>query len=338
MSSLSSPPALVVTSINPPNPVMKSLAEGCQAHGWNFFIAGDSKSPSMYELDGATFLSLEAQVHEGYSLARAAPIRTYTRKNIAYLHAMRAGAEVIVETDDDNFPMDAFWNPRVRSVLASGIQENAWVNAYRYFTDDFIYPRGLPLNHARGLLPSRGAVQHYDCHIQQGLADVDPDVDAVYRMLYSLPFHFQKGIDPVLLLGQAWCPFNSQNTTFFADAFPLLYLPAKCSFRMTDIWRSFVAQRILHSLSSGVLFHEATVWQERNEHDLHKDFIDEIPGYQNNAAMRVALMETDLEDSLSVRMKMEKCYQTLIRNGWVGAEEEALLGHWFQDLSDLHVI
>jgi hypothetical protein len=49
-------------------------------------------------------------------------------------------------------------------------------------------------------------------------------------------------------------------------------------------------------------------------------------------------METELGDSLSIRMKMEKCYQTLIRNGWVGAEEEALLGHWFQDLSDLHVI
>ena len=93
----------------------------------------------------------------------------------------------------------------------------------------------------------------------------------------------------------AWCPFNSQNTTFFRKVFPLLYLPAHCSFRMTDIWRSFVAQRILHHLGHPVLFHEATVWQERNDHCLHRDFLDEVPGYQNNHAIREALIRLDFE-------------------------------------------
>ena len=47
---------------------------------------------------------------------------------------------------------------------------------------------------------------------------------------------------------------------------------------MTDIWRSFVAQRIAWTNNWSVLFDEPTVWQERNEHDLMRDFRDEVPG------------------------------------------------------------
>ena len=49
---------------------------------------------------------------------------------------------------------------------------------------------------------------------------------------------------------------------------------------MTDIWRSFVAQRILQENDWAVLFHAPTVSQERNEHDLMRDFADEVPGYR----------------------------------------------------------
>ena len=141
----------------------------------------------------------------------------------------------------------------------------------------------------------------------------------------------------MLLRGGAWCPFNSQNTTFFEDVFPLLYLPAWCSFRMTDIWRSFVAQRVLQARGQGVLFHGATVWQERNEHDLQRDFIDELPGYSNNLRMRDELLGIHLNPEESMRVMMERCYQVLMGNGWVGREEEGLLQAWFADLEAIGV-
>jgi hypothetical protein len=34
---------------------------------------------------------------------------------------------------------------------------------------------------------------------------------------------------------------------------PLLYLPSHCCFRMTDIWRSFIAQRCLWELGHWVV-------------------------------------------------------------------------------------
>lgn len=327
--------ALVVTSINPPNAAMRELSAGCIAQGWDFFVAGDGKSPTDYDLEGCRFLSLEAQRGSGFTLGKICPERSYTRKNIGYLFAIKAGAEVIVETDDDNHPKDVFWAPRQIHTACRAVETNRWVNAYRYFSENFIYPRGLPLNHARDEVTAAGDLQNRDCPIQQGLADNDPDVDAVYRMLFPLPFNFETAHDPVLLRNGSWCPFNSQNTTFFKSAFPLLYLPARCSFRMTDIWRSFVAQRILQAKGDGILFHGATVWQERNEHDLHRDFMDELSGYSHNARMREELMALPLRPDETVQVMMESCYQTLIRHGWVGKEEEELLQSWFSDLDDL---
>ena len=329
--------ALVVTSINPPNTAMRKLSEGCISHGWDFIVAGDSKSPTDFSLEGCRFLSLGQQRGTGFLLASKCPERSYTRKNIGYLEAMRAGADVIVETDDDNHPKEEFWRTRALRVPCRPVTTDGWVNVYRYFSGNFIYPRGLPLNHARDVVPLADVSGFYECPIQQGLADSDPDVDAVYRMLFPLPFHFDIAHDPVLLTGGSWCPFNSQNTTFFKQAFPLLYLPAHCSFRMTDIWRSFVAQRILAWCGSGVMFHWPTVWQERNDHDLHRDFLDETPGYSHNAEIRQELNGLSFGADTSVRTMMECCYQAMIRKEWVGKAEELLLQAWFQDLESIGI-
>ncbi|MDP4623693.1 MAG: STELLO glycosyltransferase family protein [Akkermansiaceae bacterium] len=331
------PTSLVVTSINAPTAAVKELASGSLEHGWDFIMAGDSKSPTDFSLDGCRFLSLEAQRGSGFSMAKICPERSYTRKNLAYLEAMASGADVIVETDDDNHPLDEFWQSRVGEIECKPVAHDGWVNAYGYFTEEFIYPRGLPLKYARDAVPEGGGMETVFCPVQQGLADSDPDVDAVYRMLFPLPFHFEKNSTPVLLRDGAWCPFNSQNTTFQKCAFPLLYLPAECSFRMTDIWRSFVAQRILQARGMGVLFHSPTVWQDRNDHDLQKDFTDELPGYNHNAEMREALVSLRLDDSMTSVAMLELCYQELIRRGWVGQGEEKLLTAWIADLAAMGI-
>lgn len=104
---------------------------------------------------------------------------------------------------------------------------------------------------------------------------------------------------------------------------------------MTDIWRSLVAQRVLHAQGMGMLFHGPTVWQERNDHDLHRDFTEEVPGYTHNDSIREALTAIPFAQGVATRLIMETCYQTLIRHGWVGAGEEPLLQVWFDDLETL---
>ena len=204
-----------------------------------------AKSPPDFALEDARYLDLETQRATGLAYADLCPEAHYARKNIGYLIAMQAGVPLIVETDDDNLPASGFFAPRVREQRVSTAQACGWVNVYRYFAEGTTWPRGLPLDEImRAPAPYDSlAVDVADCPIQQGLADDNPDVDAVYRPCQPLPVRFRR--DRRLALGRdAWCPFNSQNTAWWPDAYPLLYLPATCSFRMTDIWRSFVAQRI----------------------------------------------------------------------------------------------
>ncbi|HKR02126.1 MAG TPA: STELLO glycosyltransferase family protein [Pyrinomonadaceae bacterium] len=329
--------ALIVTSIARPNAVLRALAEGCLELGLDFIVIGDQTSPPDFELEGCRFFDLAQQRELGFRFAVKCPTRHYARKNIGYLTALRDSASVIIETDDDNFPTADFWKERNRRQPAGLVSSAGWVNVYLYFTDANIWPRGLPLDHTQTPVPQFESLkqEELDCPIQQGLADENPDVDAIYRLVLPLPQSFRK--DRRVALGSgSWSPFNSQNTTWWRDAFPLLYLPAHCSFRMTDIWRSFVAQRIAWANDWAVLYHEPTVWQERNEHNLMRDFRDEVPGYLNNAAIAEALDKLPLRPGLDqLNDNLRLCYEELVRMELVGREELALVEAWVADLEEI---
>jgi hypothetical protein len=295
---------------------------------------GDSKSPPTYDLEGAEFISVGDQLRTGLRFAAKCPLRHYARKNIGYLLSIINQASLIVETDDDNIPLDTFFADRKRHVDVSHVRNSCWLNVYRYFYDGIIWPRGLPLDAIKADVPPIETLSYgrTDCPIQQGLADGNPDVDAIYRLALPVPIHF-RGDRRIALGNGSLCPFNSQNTAWWPDTYPLLYLPAHCSFRMTDIWRSFVAQRIAWEFDWHVLFHEPTVVQERNEHDLMKDFSDEIPGYLNNRRIATALCSIKLTPNLdAIPDNLLACYEVLVKMEVIGAEELTLLHAWLEDL------
>jgi len=328
-------PAIVVTSISPPNRVLQEISRGAQGAGFDFLVMGDTKSPADFSLAGCDFHSIAQQEESGLAFARLCPTKHYARKNVGYLLAMQRGAPMILETDDDNIPRPEFWSARQLRARVPVISSAGWVNVYRYFSDALIWPRGLPLDAVQSMPPDFDSlpVNEVECPIQQGLADENPDVDAIYRLILPLPQSFRSDRRAALADG-SWCPFNSQNTAWWPQAYPLLYLPAYCSFRMTDIWRSFVAQRIAWANGWSVLFHEANVWQERNDHSLIRDFADEVPGYLNNRAMCEKLAALDLKPGTeAMGQNLRLCYETLVNNGWVGEQELPLLNAWLQDLA-----
>jgi len=328
---------IVVTSIFEPNAPLRELARGAKQNGWDFIIVGDSKSPANFFLEGAQFFDLETQKKFPYKLASLCPERHYTRKNLGYLQAIQNRSTVIIETDDDNLPNEDFWLPRNGILKSSEVQ--GWFNIYSLYSDTSIWPRGLPLEkvlHDPGIRFSSSS-EDYFSPIQQGLANGNPDVDAVYRLTQPLPLSFNKRGIPVRLERGLWSPFNSQNTTWFKEAFPLLYLPSYCSFRMTDIWRSFVAQRIAWECGWQLAYHDATVFQERNDHDLLRDFEQEIPGYLMNNKIKILLEDTSLRNGVEhISHNLRKCYEILVDNGVIGNIQELdLLEAWIQDLEKL---
>lgn len=62
------------------------------------------------------------------------------------LTAINSGCSVIVETDDDDWPEEPFWQDRVRRLECDDLASaGAWANAYAAFASSQVWPRGFPL-------------------------------------------------------------------------------------------------------------------------------------------------------------------------------------------------
>ncbi len=331
----------VITTIQPPTDCVRQLVGRLSEIDGRLIVAGDSKGPEHFESQDAAnwpveFLSLEDQNSGGYQIAQDLPTGHYARKNIAYLHAIRNGAECIYETDDDNAPLDG-WRERSEHIDDLELVEassSRWINVYRYFSDELIWPRGLPLTRIRDEVPSPvPSKAGLRAPVQQGLVNNAPDVDAIWRLAMDRPFDFDN--KPGIYLGPGnWCPFNTQSTWWWPLAYPLLYIPSYCSFRMCDIWKSFIAQRCLWAMDLGIAFHAPEVYQDRNVHDLQRDFDDEVPGYTQNHTICDSLMELDLPSGEGdVAANLLTCYEKLVETGVFPAKELKLVEAWVGDLS-----
>jgi hypothetical protein len=81
------------------------------------------------------------------------------------------------------------------------------------------------------------------------------------------------------------------------------------------------------------VFHPPEVHQERNEHDLLRDFKDEIPGYLRNGELTERLSELRLESGKDqVAENLRKCYQELVKHELFPSPELALLDSWLVSL------
>jgi len=331
----------IITTIQEPTRSVHVLVDRLVKGGGALVGAGDSKGPQSYMgMPGkpwpVEFLSLSAQQSSRFRLTKNLPTKHYARKNIAYLQAIAAGAPCIYETDDDNnAPIEA-WHPRSEILKAARVipaSVSRWINVYRYFSSDKIWPRGLPLDEIHRSVPESRMVQEsLRAPIQQGLVNGSPDVDAIWRLVMDRPFSFDKE-ESIYLEPGNWSPFNTQSTWWWPVVYPLLYIPSYCSFRMCDIWKSFVAQRCLWELDMGIVFHAAEVVQERNPHDLMEDFRGEMPGYEGNREICNILSGLPLHGGEeAVAGNLRCCYKSLVEKGFFPAGEMDLVDAWLGDL------
>ena len=206
------------------------------------------------------------------------------------------------------------------------ISEKGFVNIYNYYTDELIWPRGIPPDSERIKLKPElsNGPSEMEVVIIQGLVNNDPDVDAHYRInINSGTFNFEKdqGYD-IILDKYSVCPFNTQNTfwkdptTFFA-----MYLPITVTFRYTDILRGFVALYQLWKNNKTIKFTFPTAVQERNEHNLNQDYESEIPMYKT-ANMVIELLNNNKDATI------REIYAIFVKNNIVEENELDVLDEW----------
>ncbi len=324
--------AVIVTTIAAPTQAVRRFCDHLRAP---LIVIGDNKTPCDWAYDGADYYSVERQKAVLPKLAELLPFNHYCRKNFGYLIAAAQGATAIVDTDDDNIPLDNWCLPPPSGEFEAVQANSGFVNVYSAFTDQHIWPRGFPLkeilNERANLRGRKFEKRSFKVGVWQALANGDPDVDAVYRLTVNKMCVFENR-PPLILDEGVLCPYNSQNTLTFHEFYPLLYLPCHVNFRFTDILRGLIGQLILWRHGARLGFFEATVFQERNEHDLFRDFLDEEPCYRHPYDV-VETVDAALVSGSSVADHVVGAYQALARKSIVnGARELPILDAWLTEL------
>ncbi|WP_316569286.1 STELLO glycosyltransferase family protein [Neobacillus sp. YIM B06451] len=323
---------MIITSIFSPTKAVEKFSNICD---WSLIVVGDKKSPNSWAQENTIFLSAGEQKKLDYQLINSLPWNHYCRKMIGYVYAIKQGADYIYDTDDDNIPKLNWEIPRFEGEYLKSNENLGFINIYKSFTEQHIWPRGLPLqliNDYKATLEENSLIKNKSkVGVWQGLADGDPDVDAIYRLTNNEPCIFKER-DPIVLAKGTISPFNSQNTAFYKELFPLLYLPAYVTFRFTDILRGLVAQPIMWAAGYELGFMNATVFQERNPHNYVNDFESEIPCYLHGEKV-IELVEGSISSSKSVVDNLYNAYETLCNNNIVISSEIEVLSDWLKDIS-----
>jgi hypothetical protein len=330
--------AIVITTLDPSAAAISRWSET----GHPVVLIGDRRSaaPNLRTAN-ADWWPLDEQSAIDADLAAAIPTDHYARKNLGYVAALRRGADVIFETDDDNEPHPdnpGGWIPQSWTATDELHALGPHVNVYPNFLEPAvdadapgtprIWPRGFPLSDlGRESDPQRRTLPTAcDVGVWQGLADLDPDVDAIHRIATRGATRFVHAA-PAMLAPFNWCPFNSQATAWSRSAVDLAYLPSTVSMRWTDILRGYVAQRLLWERGARLGFVGPTVVQHRNAHDLVDDLAAEIEMYRHTPLAINTLASLDLR-ALPIDQHLRCAYQALAAVGVVDPSELEIVNTW----------
>lgn len=327
--------ALATTTIHIPHAL--KLLRKCSPDVM-FFIAGDRKSPdleiaSMLEgVDNHYYFGADWQSKLEYKCLSHLPFNSLSRRNIAFLEALKWGADVIYSWDDDNLPIDGrhfealeILGHKFNGISVAGAE--AWFDPGQLLIPVTRH-RGVPYArlksvHARSVVGVRLGVA-------AGFVIGDPDIDATTRM------EIRPDIGAVHALGAAgvvvqrdnWTVFNSQNTAVIRELIPAWFMMPNVG-RHDDIYASLIVQRVAREHNLHVHFGQPFTYQQRNEHDLLVDLKAEISGMEN------VIKLADLLDSIflkgrSVIEDTRTIYQTLLHCAFI-PEASARAGLAFLD-------
>lgn len=319
------------------------------------------------------FLSVAEQLKlaKQVPFVKQTPFRSFARKNIGYLYAIWMGAKVIFDFDDDNEVTtkiatndNALWSgTELLLQFTDGVNDamvkhvslpiNYEGRAFNPFpmmgaTVGDAWPRGLPLSLINEKA-CRGApgplllkeVKRGNVAVIQSLADLDPDVDSIFRLSRPLPFEFDKSKSTAFTVEvprNHYSPYNAQATLHFPVAFWGLYLPMTVTGRVSDIWRSYIVQRLLKELAqpTHVLYSPPMVSQFRNDHDYMADFNAEQHLFARTEALLEFLdqwnpaLDHGVDDNLQSRI--EALWIELYERQYVEVADVEAIQNWLSAL------
>ena len=300
------------------------------------------------------------------------PWNHFGRKNVGYLYAILHGATAVWDFDDDNellvptgdllagcagqTPHRAAGTERrsmphgrttgaascTMSTLAS--RKLNIVNPYPLLgATHFSWPRGFPLqqinnstNQATASWSATTTINTSQIGVVQSLANHNPDVDAIYRLTRPLPLDFARDgsatAGPLVLPEHTFAPFNAQATLFHSAAVWALYLPVTVHGRVSDIWRSYIAQRLMWDAGLLLAFDGPWVRQIRNKHNIIADLDSEMSLYLRTEALLQFLGDWR-SSAPTLAERIVELYMQLYEREYVEHEDVVNVGLWVRELT-----
>jgi hypothetical protein len=300
--------ALILTTINIPR--VLALYRWLDP-GVRFFVACDEKTPrAAYDfcasIPDCEAYSPEQQKALGWECSLLIGWNTIARRNIALLEALKWGAEVIVSCDDDNIPVDRYFDSFYALWRASW-QKKRWylskpdVVGAPFFSGlkvsdiGWFDPGQLQFPLTGAPVCQRGYPQQLPSYLSfepvvdarigvaQGAVLGDPDTSAVDRISRHPAVHQMSEILRAGVVSDprtTWAPLNAQNIAFLRELAPCFLMVPQFG-RYDDIFAGLVAQRIMRERNLFVHYGRPVVWQQRNSHDLVKDLKAELWGMEH---------------------------------------------------------
>jgi hypothetical protein len=266
---------IVTTTINPPTKAVKLFQA---MKDWDLVVIGDLKTPKDYHLDHGVYMDPESQEKYDKELSDAIGWNCIQRRNLGLLVAHDMKADVVAVVDDDNIPL-AGWGENL--FVGREVEVNYYETDLPAFdpvgatNHSQLWHRGYPLQ----LLPKRSygrkTRKRVRADIQADFWNGDPDIDAICRMEHAPECDFDPAAFPIA--ANKLSPFNSQNTFISGKVLGSYFLYPHIG-RMDDIWASYYVQ----AKGFNVVYGKASVYQDRNVHDLIRDMRQEYLGYENN--------------------------------------------------------
>jgi hypothetical protein len=327
--------ALCTTTIHVPHAL--KLMRRCDPRV-HFFIALDEKSP-LEETD-KFLMSLEGQVtwmtcgHGEWKCSEAIRFNTIARRNIAFLEALKDGADVIYSWDDDNLPIGTDHFDLIEAATGypfNGIKVTG--------TDDWFDPgsllvpkaphRGFP--HKQKSRPIYGYATDAKVGVAAGLVIGDPDIDAATRIAN------EPDIQQVTEIGHAGIVvdphtrtvFNSQNTAVIRELIPAWFMMPGVG-RHDDIYASLIVQRVARERGLHVHFGPPFCYQQRNQHNLITDLRAEIDGMENVTKL-AELLDSIILPGKDVIEDTRVIYETLCFCGFITQASATAGLVWLED-------
>lgn len=327
--------ALIITSINPPR---KEVKQFNKLKNWTTINVGDLKTPKDWSHGNVIYLSPKDQDKLFPLISKVHPWKLYARKNLGYLYAIKMGAKVICETDDDVFLYDNFPPDFSKDKDITMLSGQKFINIYNFYRkskdkNKQIWPRGFPLEYLHDNKQIEQKKTRVFAPMQNSVIDQNSDFDAVYRLVNDGWADFKRTGEFAIAKG-SYCPVNTQNTFTHPEAYALLYLPTFCNPRSEDIWSRYISQRIIWEIGGNMVFTYPTAYtSDRNPHVYLRDFELEVPLYLHTAKLIKILDSLSL--SKDIHKSLLKVYSALVKEGILPKEELTVVAAWIKEIEKL---